>query len=109
MAARRILVTGATGFVGAAAVKVLRDEGESVVALHRRPRRNPDDALVAWRELDLLAVDAGEIERLVRREGITHCLHCAWYTQHEDYLVSAANLDWLDASLRLAQGFRAGG
>lgn len=89
----RILVTGATGFVGRAAVRRLRADGHDVVA----PR------------LDLLAAGEDEVARLVEAERVTHCLHAAWYTNHEDYLVADVNRDWVAASLRLAAGFQAGG
>jgi len=89
----RILVTGATGFVGRAAVRRLLADGHEAVAL----------------QLNLLEAGEDDVARLVEAEHVTHCLHAAWYTNHADYLVADINRDWVAASLRLAAGFRTGG
>jgi nucleoside-diphosphate-sugar epimerase len=98
----RILLTGARGFIGAAILRRLRSEGHEVVALSSAGDGD-------WRRLDLLWTSEDEIARLVEGEEITHCLHSAWYTNHDDYLVAEVNREWLQASLRLEAGFRAGG
>jgi len=55
MAGRRVLVTGATGFVGRALVPALRSAGYDVVAASRRPVKTADGGLgVEWRQCDLL-------------------------------------------------------
>lgn len=55
MAGRRVLVTGATGFVGRALVPALRSAGYDVVAASRRQVRTADGGLgVEWRQCDLL-------------------------------------------------------
>jgi nucleoside-diphosphate-sugar epimerase len=100
----RILLTGARGFIGAAILRRLRAEGHEVVALSSG--RAGDGG---WRQLDLLRAGEDEIARLIEDERITHCLHSAWYTNHSDYLVADVNRDWVQASLRLEAGFRAGG
>lgn len=57
-ASGRVLVTGATGFVGRALVPALCAAGYEVVAASRRRAKQPDDALnVAWRQCDLLRPD----------------------------------------------------
>ena len=105
----RLLLTGATGFIGAAVLARLVTEGHDVVALHSGRTLPPEQHGVSWHALDLLRADEEEIAALVSRERLTHCIHTAWYTNHSDYLIAAINLDWLAASLRLASGFRAGG
>ena len=101
----RVLLTGARGFIGRAVLRRLRSEGHEVVALSSAPGSGDPD----WRTLDLIAAGEDEIALLVEQERITHCLHSAWYTNHSDYLVADVNRDWVQASLRLEAGFRAGG
>jgi dihydroflavonol-4-reductase len=70
-----ILVTGANGFVGAAIVRALIADGESVVALARQTSdlRNLDALPVAVRFGDLL--DPGSLRSAMR--GCQHVIHAA--------------------------------
>lgn len=101
----KVLLTGARGFIGRAVLRRLRSEGHETVALSSAPASGDS----GWRTLDLIEAGEDEIARLVEAEHITHCLHSAWYTNHSDYLVADVNRDWVQASLRLEAGFRAGG
>ncbi len=85
----RFLVTGASGFIGSAVVRRLESEGHDVVG----PR------------IDLLAASDEDLARLVAEAGATHCIHCAWYTNHADYLTHEINRAWVTASRRLATAF----
>lgn len=89
----RFLVIGATGFIGSAIVRRLRTDGHEVVA-------------PTSRELDLLRASDDQLGRLVEQADAAHCIHCAWYTNHADYLVHEINREWAAASLRLARAWR---
>jgi nucleoside-diphosphate-sugar epimerase len=88
----RVLVTGATGFIGRHVPALL--EGRDVVA-------------VGSREADLLA--PGEAERLIDEVRPTHLLHLAWYAEHGRFWSSPRNADWAEATIRLVRAFRAAG
>jgi nucleoside-diphosphate-sugar epimerase len=85
----RILVTGATGFVGGAIMRRLSADGHQPVALSG----------------DLLADTPPHLSAT----GASHCIHAAWYTNHADYLTHGINREWVAASLRLEEAFRAAG
>ncbi|MGZ2411025.1 UDP-glucose 4-epimerase [Sphingomonas sp. F9_3S_D5_B_2] len=98
----RLLVTGATGFIGSALNRACAAGGHEVIAVSSRPADAVGDSRVQWRQLDLLHASGDELQRLIDDVAPTHCIHAAWYTNHADYLVHQINRDWLAASLRLA-------
>jgi nucleoside-diphosphate-sugar epimerase len=101
MTARRVLVTGATGFIGRTALAPLGALGFEVHAVARAPR--PDAAGgVRWHRADLLA---GEGPGVIRDIAPTHLLHFAWYAEHGKFWNSPHNLDWLKATLDLLRAF----
>ncbi len=85
-----VFVTGGSGFIGSALVRRLRAGGNEVVAPGRR-------------ELDLLTASESELAQFIEKTDVSCCIHCAWYTNHADYLTHESNRDWLAASLRLAR------
>ncbi|HEY5198083.1 MAG TPA: NAD(P)-dependent oxidoreductase [Solirubrobacteraceae bacterium] len=99
---KRVLLTGATGFVGRQAIGPLRDRGYDVHAVSsRRPRENAAD--VHWHTADLL--DHAAASDLVRRVQPTHLLHLAWYAEPGKFWTSPENDRWLAASRRLLDVF----
>ncbi|MFF9553125.1 NAD-dependent epimerase/dehydratase family protein [Methylobacterium fujisawaense] len=101
--ARRVLLTGATGFVGTHVIPALQARGFEVHALGRRPPA----ATVVFHPVDLL--DAEAVQAAVGRVGAGHLLHLAWYAEPGLYWRSPVNLDWVAASLALVRAFREGG
>jgi UDP-glucose 4-epimerase len=104
---RRILLTGGTGFIGRAVLRRLLEDGWQVLATHSGGRPDFQHPALAWRRLDLLRASEEDFGEALAGEGLTHCLHAAWYTNHADYLVHEVNRDWVAASLRLAGAFSA--
>ncbi|HXC45164.1 MAG TPA: NAD(P)-dependent oxidoreductase [Solirubrobacteraceae bacterium] len=132
---KRVLLTGASGFVGAQAIAPLVQRGFEVhaVSSRERPAANgpggsggparaadcgPELSVAAdrdgvrdgvrWHRADLLMQDAATA--LVERVQPTHLLHFAWYAEHGRFWTSTENLRWVEASLRLLRAFgEAGG
>ncbi|MDP1740197.1 NAD(P)-dependent oxidoreductase [Polaromonas sp.] len=99
----KVLVTGASGFIGRHCVAQLHAKGYEVHAVSSAMRDAPPG--VTWHGADLLA--DGEAAGLVRRIGATHLLHLAWCTQPGKYWTALENFDWLRASLAMIQAFTA--
>jgi nucleoside-diphosphate-sugar epimerase len=99
---KRVLVTGATGFIGRHCLAPLVSRGFDVHALfNSRPAL--DAAKVTWHRADLL--DPGEIMRIFSAVGPTHLLHLAWYADPRDYRTAPANLAWLQAGVEILRRF----
>ena len=97
----RVLLTGASGFIGGYALEALVGQGHEVCAVARSAARAREG--VTWYEYDLLAQDAAE--RLAEETQASHLLHLAWYVQPGSFWSAAENERWIDASLRLLRAF----
>jgi nucleoside-diphosphate-sugar epimerase len=100
---KRVLVTGASGFVGRHALAPLAARGYEVHAVTSRPREPAADA-VRWHRADLL--DAQQSARVMSEARPTHLLHFAWYAEPGKFWRSPENFRWLEASIALLRHFR---
>lgn len=103
---KRVLVTGASGFLGTHCLAALAARGwTDVHAVSRTPQHA---ARATWHSCDLF--DPRAVEELLRAVRPTHALHLAWCTTPGRYWGSPENLRWLTASVTLLEEFaRAGG
>lgn len=98
----KVLVTGATGFIGRYVVSELRaDEQVELVCCARTRGSLPPD--VRFEAVDLLA--PGAAADLIARVRPTHLLHLAWNAQPGRFWTALDNLDWTAASLVLMRAF----
>ena len=93
----KVLLTGASGLIGRAVRAALQASGHHVVAVSRH-----GDA-----PCDLL--DPAAVDTLLTRERPDGLIHLAWHAGAQDRWTSPANLDWMAATLHLAQGFARNG
>ncbi|MEW5725702.1 MAG: NAD-dependent epimerase/dehydratase family protein, partial [Thermodesulfobacteriota bacterium] len=99
---KKVLVTGAGGFIGRPAAKSLLERGFDVhgVDLTAPPHWNDE---VVWHQADLL--DSHRLRAVLESVRPSHLLHLAWCTTPGEYWTSEANLTWVGASLSLIQAF----
>jgi len=112
----RWLITGASGFIGRAALPWLVNIGAEIHAVSRHLRTvgsRSQDALnprsgITWHACNLL--NPTESSALVRWLKPSVLIHAAWYVEHGEFWDSAQNDLWLDASIALGRSFvEAGG
>ena len=93
----RVLVTGASGFLGNWVARLLAERGWEVIGVSGSGQGE-------FSKLDLLDADA--VTGFLRRTRPSHLVHAAWMPVHGEVMHSSTNLSWLTASIRLAERFR---
>ncbi len=109
--AKRVLVTGAAGFIGRHTLNPLVDRGFEVFALTRDPFRMAEDKYntthLQWVEGDVLEKASTDV--VLRQIQPTHLLHLAWYTVPGHYWSAPENFAWAQSSMDLFRSFYAAG
>ncbi len=99
---KKVLVTGASGFIGRHCLQGLVDRGYEV---HAATIGEPPEGIkgVRWYSVNLL--EKGEAAALVGKLRPTHLLHCAWFVVPGKLITSPENFLWVEASLELLRAF----
>jgi nucleoside-diphosphate-sugar epimerase len=101
---KRVLLTGASGFVGRHCLPALLARGYQVHAVtSRKHAPTPELSGVRWHAGDLL--DREQISALLSDARPTHLLHCAWYAVPGKYWTAAENFRWVEAGMHLLRAF----
>lgn len=103
---KRVLLTGATGFIGRHAIARLLQRGYEIHATCTRP---PDTSQhgVKWHLVDLL--DQLQSTALFADIRPTHFLHLSWYAVPGSYWNAIDNFYWVQSSLGLLDAFAKNG
>ena len=104
---KRLLITGAGGFLGRHCLSALSKEDYEVHATSRTPKAACLTKRASWHECDLLS--RGASARLLVRLRPTHLLHLAWYAVPGSFWEAPENYEWVRASKELTEAFAANG
>ena len=96
--AERVLVTGASGFIGQHMPALLQARGYETHVTARGAL--PETAGITAHGVDLLRQD--EAQRLIADLRPDIIIHTAWYVAHGRFWTAPENTDWLEASTALA-------
>jgi nucleoside-diphosphate-sugar epimerase len=106
MAGDRVLVTGASGFLGSHCLAPLVERGFDVLALYHE--RSPHDVPgVRWVCGDIM--NRAAMRRVLDEHKPKGLLHLAWFVEPGKLISDPSNLSWASASLDLVRAFREGG
>ena len=98
---QRLLITGASGFIGQHVLSLLHD---SPMEIHGITRQVPkSDSRCYWHQCDLLE---GDPINLIRTIEPTHFLHLAWDVTPNACWASKMNHVWYQASMKLIDAFK---
>ncbi len=100
---KRVVITGARGFIGQQALQYLDREDFEIHCVTRDKGGESNHQDVIWHITDLL--NATESYDLFSSVRPSHLLHFAWYTEPDKYWTSERNLDWINASLLMLKHF----
>ena len=103
---KRVLITGATGFIGRHVLQML---SKSEYEIHAIYNTNPPitDLKHNWHKANIL--EEKEIEKVVGDVKPEYLLHLAWETTHGTFWESQENYKWISASLNLIKHFKLNG
>lgn len=102
---KKIVVTGAAGFIGSYCLDILKKKGYMIYAFSRKKRKSTDNLF--WIELDLFHLL--EVRKALEEIQATWLLHLAWETTPTVFYESDLNNQWYDSSVNLVDSFLANG
>lgn len=102
---KKVLLTGATGFIGRHCIPLLQSRGYEVHAVSSQAliAVTAAPSAVHWHQANLL--DAAAVSALVPAVAPTHLLHFAWIVEPGVYWTSRENFAWVQSSLHLLRAF----
>lgn len=105
--AKRVIVTGATGFIGRPTISFLLGRGYEVHALTIENEKTELGGEVNWHQVDIF--DYKIVTDICKKLEAESLLHLAWHDTASDRMTSPANLSWVEASLNLVRAFSENG
>lgn len=98
---KKILITGATGFIGRHVVPSLLNQNFEVHVVVNNRSFSSEGAYIHHKDL----LNENDIGALINQVKPSHLLHLAWYATPGKFWNSEMNLNWVRSSLKLIQEF----
>ena len=102
----KVLITGATGFIGRHCLAPMLGRAWEVHAVTSGGAEQPKSS-VTWHRANLL--ELSDTARLIEEVRPTHLLHLAWDLPAGEWRQAGGHVKWLQASLELLERFAAAG
>lgn len=103
---KKVLLTGATGFIGHHCLEPLKARDYEVHAVSSKPMKSGANG-VYWHQANLL--EPGAAKAQLAEVKPTHLLHLAWFVVPGKLITAPENFAWVRASMELVQEFAAQG
>jgi nucleoside-diphosphate-sugar epimerase len=104
---KKVIVTGAAGFIGRQTLQPLLESGYEIHAVDLRKIEDFAQKEINWHQIDLN--DKTSVNNLLKQIAADDLLHFAWFTRHGEYWSSAENFKSLFASFNLLEAFAENG
>lgn len=102
----RVLITGATGFIGRMCLEKLQENNFEIHATYQnKPIHHSNH--VFWHDCNIL--NALETTQLITKVKPEYLIHLAWFVDHKTYWTSEKNIDFIYATSNLYQTFSKNG
>jgi nucleoside-diphosphate-sugar epimerase len=103
---KKILVTGASGFIGRHTLVPLLQAGYEVHAVSFKKKKE-NETSIKWHQTDLK--NSTQTQNLIGKIQPTHLLHFAWCAEPAKFWTDPENTQWIEASFNLIKNFHAQG
>lgn len=90
----KVLITGASGFIGTYVLKCLQSSNIDVVVVGRT---RPACYLGDFIKTDLLEIS--DFNNLISKANASHLMHLAWYVENGSCWTSSLNLRWVESTI----------
>ena len=103
----KILITGATGLIGASILRKLQLNNYEVIVIGRNRPKQYDGVFF---KINLIESSEFKLEKILKEIKASHLIHLAWYTEHGKFWDSKINNKWVEKTAFLVEKFcNAGG
>ncbi len=100
---KKLLLTGATGFIGQSCLNVLENLEFEIHALYHNQAANRCSSNVSWHHCDILNFQ--QTASILEKIQPDYLIHTAWFVEHKVFWTSEKNIDYIAATINLYKEF----